>query len=726
MLDAPAAYGYTKNFRATAPGARLAASGIPMSDPKGAPLGRIRNIGIIAHIDAGKTTTSERILFYSGKEHRMGEVHEGNTVMDFLRDEQERGITIQSAATTFYWRDCQINLIDTPGHVDFTAEVERSLRVLDGAAVVFCGVGGVEAQSETVWRQADRYEVPRLAFINKLDRVGADVWHVMDAMRARLGAQPLPMQLPVGREEGFSGVIDLVTRNYLAFDGPRGETVSIRECPPELREEMETRRRQLVEAAAEANDELTEKYLAGETLDDDDLRRGVRQLTLERRAVPVLCGSSLRNKGVQPLLDAVVDYLPSPKDIPPAVGHDPKNPASAIECPPERKRGLAALAFKVQDDAHGTLVYARIYSGTLEEGQRLLVAANGRKERAARLWRLHADARDPVKSVGPGEIVGIGGLKFARTGDTLNDEKGPAVALEPPRFPATVISMAVETRTNDDREKLMDAIARLEREDPTFTHKSDPETGQLVLSGMGELHLDVLRTRIVRDFKAPVNTGTPRVSYREGVAGSGRGEGVFEQTVAGKDVYAAVDVELAPADGSTEPETICDLAPELYPASWRQAMLEGVRGGLSSGPLGGYPLIRLQARVLSARTRENASSDVAWTAAAEAATRAALSKAGALLYEPVMMLEVLTPEEFLGGIIHDLNGRRAEILEIGRRGLLGLVRATAPLARMFGYATAARGLSTGRASYSMEPHAYAPVPRARMKDILGYDPACDC
>ena len=692
-----------------------------MSDPKGTPLGRVRNIGIIAHIDAGKTTTSERILFYSGKEHRMGEVHDGTAVMDFMQDEQERGITISSAVTTFDWLNHQVNLIDTPGHVDFTAEVERSLRILDGAVTVFCGVAGVQAQSETVWRQADNYNVPRIAFINKLDRAGADADHVVDEIRTRLGANPLLLQIPVGREDGFSGVIDLIEPGYLTFDGEQGEVVTRHDIPAEFAEEAEVLGMDIMEKAADANEELTMAFLENGRLTVEEIHQGLRILTLERRIVPVLCGTSLKNKGVQPLLDAVVHYLPSPKDMPPVIGHKPGGPDEKIEVHAVRKEKAVALVFKITDDAHGPLAFLRVYSGELTEGMRLVVASNNRKERVARIWRMHANERVQIKSVGPGEIVGISGLKFAATGDTLCDESR-LVELEPPRFPATVISVAVEPKSNDDRDKLMDVISRLEREDPTFTHKMDDETGQLILSGMGELHLEVLTTRISRDYKVPVNTGSPRVSYREGVTKAATGAGVFDQVIAGKPNYAEITLAVQPQPDELTPQAALSVPEGLYTPQMLASVQNALRDGFVSGPLGGYPIIHTLARVDAIKSRENELSELAAAAASEIALRDAMHKAGAILYEPVMSLEVVTPEEFLGNIIHDLNGRRAEIAEVGRIGLLSFVRAKVAMAEMFGYATTVRGLSGGRADYSMEPCAYSPVPKNRTASILGYAP----
>ncbi len=686
------------------------------------PLGKIRNIGIIAHIDAGKTTTTERILYYSGKEHRMGEVHEGTAVMDYMQDEQERGITITSAATTFIWKDHHINLIDTPGHVDFTAEVERSLRVLDGAVAVFCGVGGVEAQSETVWRQAERYHVPRMAFINKLDRSGAEVDHVIEEMKKRLGAHPLQMQMPVGIEDNFRGVVDLVTMKQINFStDDLGESFTIDDIDADILEDAQIHRLQLLDTVAESSDELMEKYLETETLSEEEIKAGVRKLCLERKVTPVFCGSSLRNKGVQPLLDAVVDYLPSPKDVPAMTGHDPKDHEKLISCEPNRKDPLCALAFKIVDDQHGPLTFLRIYSGEIKEGDKVIVASNGRKERASRIWRMHANHRERETVVGPGEIVGVSGFKFASTGDTICEDGNLLIELEPPRFPATVISMAIEPRSNDDRDKLMEVLGKLTREDPTFNYHTDEETGQLILSGMGELHLDIIATRITRDYKVSCNTGNPRVTYREAVSAKARATGTFEQIMGGKEHFAEITIEMSRQEDSDSSLHIS--ASELQiPKVYHDAIYEGFEGGCISGPLGGYPLIHVAVNVLDGATREGAEATVAFTAAIEAAMREAVSKAGAELLEPIMALEVTTPEEFMGGIIHDLNGRRCEIQEIGDRGNLKVVHAKAPLAEMFGYATVVRGLSTGRASYSMEPCEFAAVPRKKWSDILGYEP----
>ncbi|MBN1257635.1 MAG: elongation factor G [Planctomycetes bacterium] len=690
-----------------------------MSATPSVPMGRIRNIGIIAHIDAGKTTVTERVLYYSGVEHRMGEVHDGTTVMDYLDEERKRGITIVAAATTLLWREHILHLIDTPGHVDFTAEVERSLRVLDGAVVVFCGVAGVEAQSETVWRQADRYQVPRLAFINKLDRTGADFDAAVQSIRERLGAKPLPLQIPVGKEENFEGVIDLITRRFYTFpEDEKGEKVVEQEVPAELSDEVELGRAELVEAAAEANDELMERYLASEDLTTEDIHAGLRDLTISMRAVPVLCGSALKYKGVQPLLDAVVEYLPSPKDMPPVRGINPET-GKTEERHPVAKEPLCALAFKVQADPHGDLVYIRVYSGELKEGEKVLVGEKARKERATRLWRMHASQRTREARVGPGDIVAVVGLKFARTGDTITDLEHP-LRLEATTFPETVIAMAMEPVSNDDRDKLFEVLTRLEIEDPTFKHHTDNETGQLVVSGMGELHLEIIRNRITRDYGVRANVGDPRVSYREGAGMKAIGEGLYEQQIGGRGQFGYIKVQVEPAPGKLRNEVINELPTDSLPSNFTEAALEGISGALMSGPQGGYPVIYTRVRLIGVRLHESDSTEMAYTAAADRAMSQAMQAAEPCLLEPIMKIEVAVPEEFVGNIIHDLNGRRAEVGQVERQGNLMLVHARAPLAELFGYATVTRSLSQGRATYTLEPCEYAPVPHQRAQQILGY------
>jgi elongation factor G len=690
------------------------------SAPHGQAITRIRNIGIIAHIDAGKTTVTERILYYAGIEHRMGEVHEGTTVMDYLDDERDRGITIVAAATTLPWQEHTLHLIDTPGHVDFTAEVERSLRVLDGAVVVFCGVAGVEAQSETVWRQADHYRVPRLAFINKLDRVGADFDAAVQSVRDRLGARPLPIQYPVGREDELAGVIDVIRQVYYTFnDDSLGAEMGEAPVPEEYAETVELMRHELVEAAAEATDELTEAYLTDEDLSEEQIREGLRALTLSLRGVPVLCGSALKYKGIQPLLNAVVDYLPSPKDVPPMRGTNPETEEEE-ERHPTSKDPLCGLAFKVQSDPHGDLVYMRLYSGELNEGDRVLVnQEKPRKERVTRIWRMHADQRTREDRVGPGDIIAAVGLKFAATGDTITDLEHPLV-LEATTFPDTVISMAMEPATNDDRDKLLEVLGRLEREDPTFHYHTDEETGQLIIRGMGELHLEIIRTRITRDYGVKANVGDPRVTYREAAGAPAAGAGRFEQEIGGRNQFGAVRLEVGPAPEHLHNDVSVELPEGLLGEDFVRAIRDGIEGGLMSGPQGGYPVVYTRVRVLDAETHETDGSAMAYTAAADQAMREALAGAQPRLLEPIMKVEVSVPEEFVGNIIHDLNGRRAEVGQVETRGQLMVVHARAPLAEMFGYATVTRSLSQGRATYTLEPCAYAPVPEARAREILGY------
>ncbi len=692
---------------------------IKMSKKHGTPIGKIRNIGIIAHIDAGKTTVTERILFYSGKEHRMGEVHDGTAVMDYLEEERDRGITITAAATTLQWKDNILHLIDTPGHVDFTAEVERSLYVLDGAVVVFCGVAGVEAQSETVWRQADRYEVPRIAFINKLDRTGADFNSAVKSMTERLDANPLPLRIPVGLEDNHQGVIDLITMKFLTFPEEEiGAKIVELEIPEDYQEDAELERMHLVEVVAEANDELMEKFLTDDELSEEDIITGIRELTIARKITPVLCGTALKHKGIQPLLDAICAYLPSPKDVPPVKGIVPKT-GKEEERNPTSKDPFCALAFKLQADPHGDLIFLRIYSGEIKEGDKIMIAESGKKERATSIWRMHAEQRTREAKAGPGDIIAVVGLKFTKTGDTLTSFDHPLI-LEEAVFPETVISMAMEPRTNDDKDKLMEALARLEREDPTFKHKIDDETGQLIISGMGELHLEIIRNRITRDFKVQANIGDPRVTYRETAGSLSIGEATFEQQLGGQNQYAKIKVQVEYAKELLHNETINNIPTDTIPSLYIDATKEGINSSLMSGPLGGYQVIYTKVTILDVKIRENESTELAFTAASDMAVREAMNNSDANLMEPIMNVEVTTPEEFVGNIINDLNSRRAEVGQVETRGNLMVVHAKSPLAEMFGYATVTRSLSQGRATYSMEPCAYAVVPKARANKILGY------
>jgi elongation factor G len=681
---------------------------------------KIRNIGIIAHIDAGKTTVSERILFYSGKEHRMGEVHEGNTVMDWMEEERKRGITITSAATTLPWKGHRVNLIDTPGHVDFTAEVERSLRVLDGAVGVFDGVAGVEAQSETVWHQADRYRVPRIVFVNKLDRAGAIFDRVVEDIRARLapGGSPvvLPILLPVGREAGFHGVVDPIRRVMLRFlPADRGKTVAEEKVPVDMADVVEAARARIVEAAAEHADEAgTQKFLEGGDLTEDEIRAGLRRGVLARALVPVLCGSALKDIGVQPILDAVVAYLPSPKDAGPVEGHAPGDPEKKVVRRPEGTEPLCALAFKTFSEKHGDLTYLRVYSGTLKGNDQVYNATRDRVERVGKLLRMHANHREPVEEAGPGDIVATVGLRFTVTGDTLCPKKHPVV-LEAMRFPDAVMSLAIEPRSSADRENLASGLEKLARDDPTFTARTDEETGQTVISGMGELHLEVLVNRLVRDFGVAAHVGKPRVAYRQTVGRKARGEAEFDRTVGEKRQYARVVLEVFPGDGADH------LAPGIagLPPVLRNAVRSGVKSAEQGGCGLGYPCVNVGVRGVEFTVHPSDASEAAFEAAASQAFSAAFDRAGAVLLEPVMSVAVHSPEEFLGNVLADLNRRRATIenIETPSAGIR-VIRGVVALAEMFGYSTSLRSVSQGRAAFTLEPRAYAPVPPERTKGMV--------
>ena len=684
------------------------------------PLERVRNIGIIAHIDAGKTTVSERILYYSGREHRMGEVHEGNTVMDWMDEERRRGITITSAATTLEWKGHRINLIDTPGHVDFTAEVERSLRVLDGAVGVFDGVAGVEAQSETVWRQADRYRVPRLVFVNKLDRAGASLDRVVEDIRSRLapGGSPavLPLVLPLGREGDFEGILDPVRRVLLRFrDEDRGKTIVEEPIPASHEAAVEEARARIVEAAAEhADDATTHRFLEGATLTEAEIRAGLRRAVLARAIVPVLCGAALRDLGIQPLLDAIVDLLPSPLDAGPVEGRDPSDPEKRVHRRPDRKEPLAALAFKTFAEKHGDLTYLRVYSGVLKRNDQPWNSGRDRVERIGTLLRMHANRREAVEEAGPGDIVATIGLRFTVTGDTLCSKKDPVV-LESMRFPETVMSLAIEPRSTADRDALSEALGRLSRDDPTFTFRTDEETGQTVISGMGELHLEVLVHRLVNDFAVAAQVGKPRVAYRQTVAARGRGESTFERMVGEKRQFARVVLEAFPSDGSDALSAgLAGLPPPL-----RSAVRSGVRSA-EQGSCGlGYPCYGVGANLVDFTIHPQDTTEAAMEAAAAQSFSDAFDRAGAVLLEPVMSVAVITPEEFLGAVLGDLQRRRAVIEAIENPGPgTRTIRGVVALAEMFGYSTSLRSVSQGRAAFTLEPRSYAPVPPERAKGMV--------
>ena len=683
------------------------------------PLERVRNIGIMAHIDAGKTTVTERILFTTGKTYRIGEVDDGTAAMDWMAQEQERGITITSAATTCFWRGHRVNIIDTPGHVDFTVEVERSLRVLDGAIAVFCGVEGVEPQSETVWRQANRYGIPRLAFVNKLDRVGSNFEWAVARMRERLAANALPVQLPIGSEAGFNGVVDLVRMKACLFE--EGADAGFREAaiPGEMLEKAQKARDRLLEAIAGEDERFFEAYLSGKGLPEEEIRGAIRRLTLRGRVVPVLCGTALRNKGVRQLLDAVVDYLPSPLDARPMTGVNPKKNE-----PAERKADpagpLCALAFKVVSDGFvGKLVYLRIYSGVLRKGAQAYNATVMKRERVGRLLLMHANRREEVEEASAGEIVAAVGLGRTVTGQTLCDERHPIV-LEPMHFPEPVISMAIEPRTKADREKLGESLRRLAEEDPTFKTRTNEETGQLIISGMGELHLEIIKDRMIREFKVEAKVGKPEVAYRETITNACSGEGKFIRQTGGHGQYGHIVLEAAPGEKGSGIVVESGIKGGVVPREYVRAATEGVEEACASGPLGGYSMVDMKIVIKDGSYHEVDSSDMAFKVAGAMAIKDAVRRGGAVLLEPIMDVEVTTPAEFLGDIIGDLSARRGKIREMESRPESRIVRASVPLAEMFGYATAMRSLTRGRAVYSMEPACFEKVPKQREEQLLDW------
>jgi elongation factor G len=682
------------------------------------PLSRVRNIGIIAHIDAGKTTTTERMLFYAGRVHKMGEVHEGTTVMDWMEQEKERGITITSAATTCFWRNCQVNIIDTPGHVDFTVEVERALRVLDGAVGVFCAVGGVQPQSETVWRQSGRYRVPRLAFVNKMDRLGADFGAVVEEIRTRLGSNAVPLQLPIGREDAFAGVVDLIEMRALAYDAStQGMRVTAGGIPADMAAAAERARAELIERVAEKDETLLDAYLENADVPAAVLRAAVRRTVLANAVVPVLCGSSLRNKGVQQVLDAVVDYLPSPLEVLPAEGVHPKT-EERVTREADDAGPLTALVFKVvTDDYVGRMAFVRVYSGRLRRGQNAFNPRTRERERIQRLVRLHADAREEVDTLFSGEIGAIAGLRASTTGDTLCAENAP-VALEGMRFPEPVMFMAIEPRSRAERDKLNAALADLTSEDPTWRVRVDADTGQTIVSGMGELHLEILSDRLRREFNVEARTGRPMVAYHETITGAGAGTVAFDREIGGKRQFAEVGVQVAPRERGAGCAIEYTLSSREVPDMFKTEIVAGIEDGLATGVLGRYPLTDVAVRVTGGRFDPEASTGVAFRTAALMALRDAVSDAGAELLEPIMKLEIVAPVETMGDLLGDLNGRRGKIREMKTRGELQIIQAGVPLAELFGYATASRSLTRGRGSYTMEPEHFAIVPPAVRNAIL--------
>ena len=686
-------------------------------------LAKIRNIGITAHIDAGKTTVTERILYYAGKTYKMGEVHNGTAVMDFDPEEQQRGITIHAAATTLPWKGRTINLIDTPGHVDFTIEVERSLRILDGAVVVFCGVGGVEAQSETVWRQADRYGVPRLAFVNKLDRVGADWDRVVDEVRTRLHKGAVPVQLPIGSGADFAGVIDLVRMRAFYYRNDLGTDFVEADVPDALRAAALAAREELVGRAAECDDRLLERYLANRDVGIEDLKAAIRQGCIRWQLIPVLCGSALRNKGIQLLMDAVCDYLPSPVDRPPVVGHEmtKRGEYKDVAIEPDPDGPFVGLMFKISADTHGDMHWVRIYRGRIGTGTRVLNSSRDKKENVQRIWRMHADERIREEEASAGDIVALVGLKDTITGDTLCDTRHEVV-LEKMGVPKTVIAMAIEPRTSADRQHLGEVLRILAREDPTFEYRVDPETSQTIIAGMGELHLEVLKNRMLRDFKLDAKVGRPRVAYRETIRSKAEAEGRFVRQTGGHGQFGVVNLIVEPrpsTDLEEEPVTfITKIKGGVIPEEFLPSVERGVREAAAAGIATGYPLIDIKVTLVDGKFHDVDSSEIAFEAAGSIGLQQAVEAAGVRLLEPIMRVQVVAPNEYFGDITADLLSRRSEIHDTELRGTTRVITAMAPLAAMFGYATSVRSLTQGRATYSMEPSHYAVVPDEIAKALL--------
>ena len=681
------------------------------------PLQKIRNIGIMAHIDAGKTTTTERILYYTGISHKIGEVHDGTAVMDWMAQEQERGITITSAATTCFWKSHRINIIDTPGHVDFTIEVERSLRVLDGAVAVFCAVGGVEPQSETVWRQADKYRVPRIAFVNKMDRTGADFFHVVEMMKNRLGTHPLVMQLPIGSEENFQGIVDLVTQKGYIYDesslGANFEEVPI---PEDMVDAVEEYREKILEAVSDLDDTLMERYLEGEAISDAELKKAIRLGTNSLKVVPVFCGSAFKNKGVQPLLDAIVDYLPSPLDIPPVKGKDLNGKEAVREASDDAP--FAALAFKIMTDPFvGHLTYFRVYSGFLTTGSYVYNSNRQRKERIGRLLKMHANKREEIKEVYAGDIAAAVGLKHTLTGDTLCSDKDPII-LESIEFPDPVISIAIEPKSKADQEKLSTSLNLLSTEDPSFTVKTDEETGQTIISGMGELHLEVIVDRLLREFHVDANVGKPEVAYRETVSQPAQARGKYIRQTGGRGQYGDVHLKVEPNESGKGYEFVDKIVGGVIPREYIPAVRSGVEEAMNQGILAGYPVVDVKVTLFDGSYHEVDSSEIAFKIAGSMAFKEACSKAKMMLLEPIMSVEVVTPEEYLGDIMGDISARRGKVQGMENRSTVQIIRAEVPLANMFGYATDLRSMSQGRATYTMQFSRYMPVPQHIAEEII--------
>jgi elongation factor G len=706
--------------------------------PRQVPLEKIRNIGIMAHIDAGKTTTTERILYYTGKTHKMGEVHNGTAVMDWMEQEQERGITITSAATTCYWNDIRINIIDTPGHVDFTAEVERSLRVLDGAIAILGSVEGVEPQTEAVWRQADKYRVPRIVFVNKMDRVGADFPACVSQLRSKLHANPIALQLPLGAEDGFEGIIDLIRQRAVVWkEETLGAAFDVIEIPDSYREKARRAREQMIEALGEIDDRIMEKYVHGEPISEEDLRTSLRRATIAMRTAPVFCGAAFKNKGVQPLLDAVVDYLPSPGDIPPVEGTDPRTEELRLRRAADDEP-FAALVFKIMTDPYvGQLAFLRVYSGSAKNGETVYNPRRDRRERLSRLLEMHANKREEMAEVCAGDIAAAGGLRSVSTGDTICAEEAPIV-LEAMDFPAPVISVAIEPKTKADQDKLGGALAKLTQEDPTFKVHIDPDTGQTLISGMGELHLEILVDRMVREFNVSANVGRPQVAYRETILSAAEAEGKYIRQTGGHGQYGHVQLRVEPLlhpdlnaiaeltrkkpthrfDADLNLLFLDEIVSGVVPREYIPATYEGVREAMENGVLAGYEMTGVRVELLDGSYHEVDSSEMAFKIAGSLGFKEAVRKASPVLLEPVMKVEVVVPEEYMGDVLGDLSARRGRIEGMEKRGSTQIIRALVPLAEMFGYATDLRSRTQGRASYTMHFLRYEQTPAAIAEEII--------
>jgi len=689
---------------------------------KQVPLQRFRNIGIMAHIDAGKTTTTERVLYYTGVSYKIGEVHEGTAVMDWMEQEQERGITITSAATTCFWtrnkEEYRINIIDTPGHVDFTIEVERSLRVLDGAVAVFDAVAGVQPQSETVWRQADKYNVPRIAFMNKMDRPGADFERAVQTIRDRLGANPVPVQMPIGAEDQFIGIVDLVTMKAIVYSvEDKGAEPEIGDIPEELHAEAEAARERMIEALADADDQIAEKYLGGEAVTEDEIRAALRRETIALKLVPVVAGTAFKNKGVQPLLDAVIDYLPSPLDVPDVVGINAKT-GDEVTLKADAKEPFSGLVFKIMTDKHiGQLSYVRIYSGTLKSGSYVFNSTKDNKERVGRLMRMHANKREDIEQASAGEIVAVAGLKQVTTGDTICSESHPVI-LEALEFPAPVIDQAIEPKTRQDQEKLTLGLGKLAAEDPSFKVSTDKETGQTIISGMGELHLEIIVDRLKREFGVDANIGRPQVAYRETIRKAAEGVGKFVRQTGGRGQYGHAEVRIEPLEPGTGFEFVNAIVGGVIPREYIKPVEQGIKEAMEGGVLAGYEMVDVKATLHFGSYHDVDSSEMAFKIAGSMAFKDAAKRADAVLLEPIMKVEVVAPEEYMGSITGDVNSRRGRIEHIDSRPGTQVITALVPLAQMFGYSTDLRSMTQGRATYTMHFHRYEEAPRSVREEII--------